>query len=202
MTYILTKNGSQIDKYPYSFDQLKLDNPDISYPREVDDLWLAVQGIEKVQVLEQPHDTRDHYYIAAEPRIVEGQWIQEWTEVARPAPTKEELIAYAKYVRYKKEIAGIDLGNGVYVATDRESQVKITGARVAADSKEDWFTVWDAADGNTHMITAPAMIMISDAVESYVNGCFVVYAGIKSDIDNGLIATYQTIDEVFDNAIP
>lgn len=201
MTYVLTKNGDQVDKYPYSFEQYKLDNPDVSFPRDVDDQWLAAHGIEKVQLVTQPNEL-GYRTVETDPVFDNGAWKQNWILEALPSPSKAELIAYAKDKRYMKEVAGLDLGNGIYVATDRESQVKITGARVAADSKPGWFTVWDAADGNTHTIDANAMIMISDAVESYVNGCFVVYAGIKSDIENGLIATYQAVNEVFDNAIP
>ena len=200
MTYVLTKNGYQVDRYPYSFYQLRQDNPMVSYPAEVDDTWLAVRGIERVQPSTRPAEVKGYEVVELDPLFDNGIWTQQWSVVALPPPSKAELVAHAKSKRYEWEIKGINLG-GIFVATDRESQVKITGARVAADANPDWFTVWDAADGNTHMIDSNTMVLISNAVESYVNGCFVVYAGVKADIDNGLVATYLAIDEVFENAL-
>jgi hypothetical protein len=194
--YILTKNGNQLDKWPYSFQHLKNDNPDISYPATVTDDWLAVAGIIRVEDVARPDDTYEVSYIEADPVLSNGKWMQTWAAVPKPTPSIEDLITHAKDTRYKFESRGVYIG-GILVASDRESQVKIMGARMAADTKTDWFTVWEAADGESHTIDAPTMRIISDMVEDHVNKAFVVYAGVKSDIDNGLVTSFQEIDDVF-----
>lgn len=204
MTYVLTKNGDQIDKYPYSFEQLKADNPQISYPSEVDDNWLEVQGICKVHKTFPPVHLADNDHQLEEgiPTFDQpnNKWVQTWNIILKPTATKEQLIQFAKDTRYQWETKGYNF-YGTHIATDRESQVKITGARVAANANPAWYTVWDSADGSTHMIDAATMIMISDVVEAYVNNCFRIYGGIKADIDNGLITRFQQIADSFEEAI-
>jgi hypothetical protein len=56
-----------------------------------------------------------------------------------PLPTKDELIAYAADVRWRKEVGGIVVA-GVPVATDDRSKQMIIGARLAANSDPDWST--------------------------------------------------------------
>jgi hypothetical protein len=124
-------------------------------------------------------------------RLIDGTVVK----YTRPV-TIDDLVLYAKNVRWQKESGGINVG-GVPIATDDRSKLMITGARIKADKKADWSTSWAGQDGETYQVTAPLMIAISDAVSDHVDRCFAVYATVKSAIEAGTITTNAQIDAAF-----
>lgn len=197
MRYVLVENNI-VKQYPYSFNRLKKDNPDTSFPRVADDAFLAEWGVYPVKASSPENVTVDSIIAEINPVFSNGEWIQSWS-VTEHEPSKEELIAYAKTKRWEHETGGINL-NGISIATDSISQTKIIGARIAAESLENWSTVWDDSEGNRHIIDAENMILISNAVHDHVNNCFLIYAGIANDIDAGLLTKRSEIDGAFENA--
>lgn len=113
--------------------------------------------------------------------------------IAAPAV---DLVAYANNASWRKEVDGI-IVDGIPIATDDRSQLKILGSRVAANANPAWSTVWDAADGISYPIAAATMIAISDAVEAHVNRCFAIRASVKAQIAAGTITTTAQIDTAF-----
>lgn len=195
MTYVLAPDGVVV-AYPYSFGRLRADNPDVSFPRDIDDAWLAAQGIHKVEPVARPPSHPAKIVSEGTPDLVEGVWTQVWTEADAPVPTKAQLVDYAKLRRWKKEIGGIVFA-GIPIATDDRSQQKIIGARVAADADPQWSTVWNGSDNGLYPVNATAMVAISTAVHDHVNSCFTVYAAVISDIESGAITTYAEVEGAF-----
>ena len=72
-------NGT-IDQYPYTVGDLRRDNPQTSFPRQIPDETLAEYGVVKVTPTPQP--TYDN--IVERPKELppveqDGEWVQQWT---------------------------------------------------------------------------------------------------------------------------
>lgn len=68
-----------IEKYPYSVDQLRRDNPQTSFPANPPLSLLAEWGVFPVSAVTPP--IVDHTKTVAEgqPQLIEGAWTQVWT---------------------------------------------------------------------------------------------------------------------------
>lgn len=65
--------------YPYSIRQLKRDNPQVSFPREMPEERLAEWGVYPVTKVAQPgYDPETQTVEEGEPIQVEGIWTQVW----------------------------------------------------------------------------------------------------------------------------
>jgi hypothetical protein len=85
MTYALITDGA-VAQYPYGFQQLRNDNPQVSFPSNPDDAKLAEFGVHRVQPTAQPaHDPITQNVIEGTPVLVDGQWSQVWTVEAATA---------------------------------------------------------------------------------------------------------------------
>ena len=78
--YIKLNNG-QIDKYPYSQGQLRADNPQTSFPRELPDSLLAEWGIYPVKPVDRPQVDHTQEVFELDPVYQNGEWIQTWNVV-------------------------------------------------------------------------------------------------------------------------
>ena len=112
---------------------------------------------------------------------------------APPAPTKEQLVAYAASKRFAVETGGIAIG-GVKIATDRESQSMVNGARAAAKDDASFTTDWKGSDGTWTHLDAPTIIAIADAVKSHVAACFSAEKAVDGEIASGAVTTRSQID--------
>lgn len=76
--YALIENN-QVSKYPYSFSQLRKDNPNVSYPRNPSDEVLENFGVYKVNPSAQPnHDPDTQNVTEGTPELVDAVWSQTW----------------------------------------------------------------------------------------------------------------------------
>lgn len=87
--YILVKNGN-IEEYPYSIGQLKLDNPNTSFPATIPDATLAEFGVYPVVPAEYPQVDYTKNVVEETPNLVNGVWYQDYTVVDA---TAEEIAA-------------------------------------------------------------------------------------------------------------
>ena len=77
--------------YPYSTHQLKRDNPQTSFPKNMTATVLTSWGVYPVQSTQQPEYDPTTQYIAEVPPVqIEGQWAQQWEVYTLPA---EEVTA-------------------------------------------------------------------------------------------------------------
>jgi hypothetical protein len=78
MTYILAPN--QIAEiFPYSIGDLRRDNANVSFPRNVSDALLASYNVFPVVTQAPPaYDPATQNLNQATPTLVDGQWLQTW----------------------------------------------------------------------------------------------------------------------------
>lgn len=79
MTYARIVNGA-VAQWPYDFAQLRRDNRNVSFPRDVDDKWLAGLGVVRVGPSDPPaYDRITENLVAAAPVLAGGVWVEGWS---------------------------------------------------------------------------------------------------------------------------
>ena len=89
--YVKITNGT-VDTYPYSVGQLRRDNPNTSFPKQVPDAILAEYGVYPVTLLASPDiDGRTQRVTQeAQPALVGGNWTIGWTTSSKTAEEVQE----------------------------------------------------------------------------------------------------------------
>jgi len=92
MAYVKITNGS-VDTFPYTIGQLRRDNPNVSFPRQVSDEILASYGVYSVTVEAAPsiNNRTQKTEQEATPTLVNGSWTIGWTTTDK---TAEEVQQY------------------------------------------------------------------------------------------------------------
>lgn len=65
--------------YPYSVEQLKKDNPQVSFPALISDALLAEYGVYKVEVTPMPESDYTKNVKEEIPQLINGVWKQVWS---------------------------------------------------------------------------------------------------------------------------
>jgi hypothetical protein len=81
MRYALVIDGA-ISRYPYTFNDLRKDNPQVSFPQEPSDAFLAEYGVHPVQSAAKPAYDLTKNIVEGAPAYNAGSWWQTWVEVA------------------------------------------------------------------------------------------------------------------------
>jgi hypothetical protein len=103
-----------------------------------------------------------------------------------------EIMAW----RYAREIGGVTF-EGVTIATDRESQQKITGALVGMKDNFSATLDWKAADGQWITLTVEMLTAMSRAVFDHVQACYQMEKTYSQ-----LVSGATTIEEVGNIILP
>lgn len=105
--YVKVENGALVE-YHYSVKQLKKDNPNTSFPRDLSDSLLAEWGVYPVIKTDRPQIDHTKNLAEGMPDLVEGVWVQVWEvtdataeeiaertarEAARVRRVRDELLA-------------------------------------------------------------------------------------------------------------
>tara|TARA_R110000737_G_scaffold234219_1_gene247203 strand:- start:85 stop:543 length:459 start_codon:yes stop_codon:yes gene_type:complete len=90
--YVKITSGD-VDTYPYSVGQLRRDNPNTSFPKQIPDDMLASHGVMPVTFVEAPSIDGRTQNVAqdAAPLLVGGAWTVGWTTVSN---TSEQTQAW------------------------------------------------------------------------------------------------------------
>lgn len=83
----LKNNNGQLK--PYSVEQLRRDNPNISFPAELTNETLAEYGVFRVVPSPPPAPSLDKKIVEGVPVLVDGVWTQVWEEI--PCTYEEHL---------------------------------------------------------------------------------------------------------------
>jgi len=76
--FVKTTNG-QVEQFPYTLGDLRRDNPQTSFPKQVPDSVLAAYGVYPVQAVPAPAvDSKTHRVLQSVAQSGEG-WTQTWT---------------------------------------------------------------------------------------------------------------------------
>ena len=77
--YVKLTNGS-VDQFPYTIGQLRRDNPNVSFPKQVIDNILADYNVYPVTVLEKPdYDLLVQSLVLGQPSLNNGSWQVSYT---------------------------------------------------------------------------------------------------------------------------
>lgn len=88
--YALVEN-KKIKKYPYSIGLLQQDNPNTSFPSEMNDSILAEFGVYVVEESARPeHNESTEKIVEDDPKLVSEQWKQSWLIV--PLSEEEKVL--------------------------------------------------------------------------------------------------------------
>ena len=72
--------SGNIGQYPYTVGDLRRDNPNTSFPRQIPDETLAEYGLVKVKPADQPSfDNIVERPKELLPVLIEGEWVQQWS---------------------------------------------------------------------------------------------------------------------------
>lgn len=113
MAHYVKTEGETILEFPYSFSQLKNDNPTTSFPKSVSDTWLEARSIHKVALQAKPvWDMRTQKVQENDiPTFVEGVWTLGWSVVEK---SETEISSYDT----KKAIENRERRDGLLAETD------------------------------------------------------------------------------------
>lgn len=110
MRYIKLNTSGEIEKYPYSIDELRRDNPNVSFSGNMPEERLAEWGVFPVLPADYPQVDHKKNVVEETPNNVGGKWYQDFAVVdASPEEIAEReaaLLASAKQNRaeaYKLE---------------------------------------------------------------------------------------------------
>lgn len=79
--YILVSSTNDIVKYPYSLQELKHDNQNISFPKTLDDTILNSFNVYMVKATQPPIVSRNERLQEETPELVDGEWTQVWSKI-------------------------------------------------------------------------------------------------------------------------
>ena len=89
--YVKITNGS-VDTYPYTVGQLRRDNPNTSFPKQVPTEILAEYGVYPVTENAVPdYDERSQKVERQSPALSEGGWSVSWSVIAK---SPDEITEY------------------------------------------------------------------------------------------------------------
>lgn len=118
--YVKTTSGS-VDTYPYSVGQLRRDNPNTSFPKQIPSEMLESYGVYTVVYTDMPSiDARTQKTEQeATPTLVDGSWTVGWTTTDK---TAEEVQQYDDNVAASNR----SKRNGLIAETDWWASVDLT----------------------------------------------------------------------------
>lgn len=98
--YLRLKSGNV--EYPFKLHTLKLENPNVSFPRDISEALLAEYDICPVTQVVRPDPTLTQDPVEQTPQLINGQWTQVWglvdvspEEAARRQQEAADAIAAA-----------------------------------------------------------------------------------------------------------
>lgn len=101
--YIKIKDGKVV-KYPYSIYELKRENPNVSFPENVESTGILEQfGVFEVTKVDAPSYTYKQNLIEESPNLINGQWYQDWKVEDKPISEVKEIHEQLRTEAYRNE---------------------------------------------------------------------------------------------------
>lgn len=101
--FIKIKDG-QVLKYPYSIYELKRENPNVSFPENVESTGILEQfGVFEVVKVDAPSYTYKQNLIEESPNLINGQWYQDWKVEDKPIEEIEIMHEKLRIESYRIE---------------------------------------------------------------------------------------------------
>lgn len=95
--FVFIKNN-QVSEFPYSIQQFRIDNPNISIPVEPTDEQLTGLGLYEVVLVSEPQVNFDKVTDGSQVALINGVWTQQWN--IRDATDIEILVKKTEFQNY------------------------------------------------------------------------------------------------------
>lgn len=118
--YIKITNGQAT--YPYSIQQLKAENPQVSFPTEPSAESLAEFDVYEVVASEMPSITYSQKIVENTPVSIDGKWVQQWSVVDMVG---DELLARVRDLRASEYPPMSDYLDGIVKGDQAQIQAYI-----------------------------------------------------------------------------
>jgi hypothetical protein len=187
--FVKVTNG-QIDQYPYTVGDLRRDNPNTSFPKQVPEATMAQYGVYPVGYAAAPDYNPDTHRIQNSnmPELADGKWTLTKTVVElTPEQLEDRKAQKRRQIKDRRDIA-ISAGttsNGMTIATDDLSQQRITGAALAATIDPTTTVKWKMPDDTFVNLDSNQIIVIAQLVRAHVQACFDRESELLADLDAG-----------------
>ena len=194
MIYVLTNGGGSVVTYPYSYQQMKSDNPQVSFPATITDEVAA--PFNTFPVVEHPQPNVNPLITTIDvlnPLLMDGIWEQQWgqhdydaaTAAAYEADYRVSLGHQIDSWQIAQEAAGVTVGGTVWptdsLSRQRMSTILINGSMPTPSAypltfdelQTIWFTITDndsAAAIRADEMLAEIQTLTGDALYYYVIG--------------------------------
>jgi hypothetical protein len=109
---------------------------------------------------------------------------------------KTVLLSYSASARFNKETGGATY-NGIAVATDRDTQAKVTGAAVYLGVNSSATFQWKLPNGTFTLLNGTQVMAMATAIAAHVQACFAAEATLAGQISTGTVTTTAQIDSAF-----
>lgn len=84
--YVKLTSGGEVEQYPYTLGDLRRDNKNVSFPRQVDADTLAMYRVYPVVVSDRPtYDAITQKIAQGTPTLIDGVWTVAWIVSNLPA---------------------------------------------------------------------------------------------------------------------
>lgn len=162
---------------PYSIRQLRLDNPDTSFPARPSDDLLAEWGVVPVEILPTPEfDPATHHAVLLEPVEMDGgKWVQMWDVRSLTEPEMSQRAEEARQAwkdQRAEAVASIKVTTaaGNTFDGDETSQTRMARAITALSfAPAGTTTNWVLADNTAAQVTVDELaeaLMLAGAEQS------------------------------------
>lgn len=119
-----------IEKYPYTRNDLKRDNPNVSFPNNIDEATLNSYNAYTIIELEKPSYDAVNEKIIKDPmpQLINGSWTIGWSVVSKSYEGKSMMITRER----DRRLNGTFLFDGKEYDFDSQSKARISGAGTLA----------------------------------------------------------------------
>jgi hypothetical protein len=182
--------NDQIDQYPYTVGDLRRDNPNTSFPKQVPEATMAQYGMYPVGYAAAPDYNPDTHRIQNSnmPELVDGKWTLTKTVVELTPEQLEDRKAQKRRQIKDRRDKAINAGttsSGMTIATDDLSQQRITGAALSATIDPTTTVKWKMPDDTFVGLDSNQIIVIAQLVRAHVQACFNREAELLAALDAG-----------------
>ncbi len=171
----------------YTIGQLRRDNPQVSFPKNIPDSTLAEYNVFPVVLTDRPDG---EVVEEATPALVNGKWTQQWTVRSM---TAEELAAYKQQaresinaIRDQKETEGFEYNGKMFDSDERSADRILVAANAATASifaQAPFSVTWRTKDNSDMVLDANGMLALNGALASLGVALHDQARGYKASID-------------------
>lgn len=121
-------------------------------------------------------------------------WFDKMFYDQDPERYTENLKRRLAISRYTEEVGGLDIGNGVIIKSDRDTQSVLTGARILAKENPAFSVDWKLSGNNFTTLDSTAIISAADTMAIFIQLLFTKEAQLNAAIDAA--QTYEDISTI------